>query len=95
MVPRCGLRALDLRGEHGLAADVGVEEKLGIGEQGAHAVKPAEGKGGTFQQALPVSGKVERRLRRQRNRHEGTHRFATGGGGFVVAGGVAIHGANL
>jgi hypothetical protein len=37
--------------------------------------------------------KNEGRIRRQRERHKGAHRFAPGGSGVVVAGRVAIHNA--
>jgi hypothetical protein len=67
------LRALDLRGEHGLLAHVAVEEEVGVREQGGDGVQPAEGEQGTLEQRLSRSGKVERRLRRQRRGDEGAH----------------------
>jgi hypothetical protein len=82
-------------GEHRLAADIGAEEERGSGEQGAHAVEPVEGESAALQEALAVSGKIEGRIRQQRERHQGAHRFAPCGGGVVVAGCVAIHGAKL
>ena len=56
----------DLGREHRFAADVGVKEELGVWQEGAHAVQPTNGKRGAFQQALPVSGEIEGRLRRDR-----------------------------
>ena len=65
------LRALDLRRQHRLAPDVGVEKELRIRQQGRDAVEPAQRQRRFFEQALPCAAQLERRLRRQRVRNEG------------------------
>lgn len=67
-----GLCALDLRGEHGLAPHIGVEEEMRIRKQGADAVEPPYCQRSPLEQQLPGTGDLERRLGRQRKRHKGT-----------------------
>ena len=50
-----GLRAFDLRREHRFSADVGVEEELGIRQQGRDAVEAAAGEQRALQEGLPVA----------------------------------------
>ena len=45
-----GLRALDLRREHGFLADVGVEEERLVGQEGRDAVESAEREDGGLEQ---------------------------------------------
>lgn len=90
-----GLGALDLRREHGLAPHVGIEEKLGIREQGAHAVQSADRERGPFKQALPLAGKIQRRHGRQRRGHESPDDFPADGCGVVGASGVSLHAAKF
>ena len=71
----------DLGREHRFAADVGVKEELGVWQEGAHAVQPTNGKRGAFQQALPVSGEIEGRLRRDRGAAPARSRVGSGGSG--------------
>ena len=86
------LGALDLGGEHGLAPHVGVEEQLGIGQQGGDTIQAAAGQQRLLVQGLQGSSQHHRRLRGQRRRHEGPHRFPGGAGDLVVAGGLTPHG---
>ena len=69
------LRAFDLRGEHGLLADVGVEEELGVGQQSRDAVEPSAGEERPLEQACRgPEGRAA--ARGQRSRNEGPHRLA-------------------
>jgi hypothetical protein len=47
-----GLRALDLRGQDGLLADIAVEEEAGIGKERGEVVEAAEGQERLLQQEL-------------------------------------------
>lgn len=52
------LRAFDLRGQHRLAADIGVEKKVWIGQQGSNAIESSARQQCLFQQALALAGEV-------------------------------------
>ena len=52
------LGAFDLRREDGLAANVGIEKQVRIGQQRRDAVQPAAGQQGAIQQ--PLSGRCQR-----------------------------------
>ncbi len=77
------LGALDLAGEHRLAPDVGVEEQVGVGQQGGYAVQPPAGEQGPLQQTLTRAGEIQRRVWRQRRGHEGAHPLAARHGSLV------------
>ena len=89
------LRALDLRGEHGLAPDVRVEKKMRVRQQGADAVQPSNGECGALQKQLPGTGDFQGWHGRQWRRHKSTHLLAPFGRGVIGAGGGAVHGAKL
>lgn len=86
-----GLGALDLAGEQGFAADVGVDEKVGIGEQAGNAIEAPSGQESAIVEGLTQSAQLERGLGWQRIRHEGPDRLPGGAGDFVVARGLPIH----
>ena len=86
-----GLCAFDLAGEHGLAPHVGVEEKIGLGQQRGDGIQPSAGEQRTFEQALARTGQLDGGCRRQGRRHKGAYRLARHGGGGVCSRGSALH----
>jgi hypothetical protein len=78
------LRALDLRREDGLLADIHIEKQVLARQQHGDAVEPAEG---TLRDGQPVekAEEVERRIRRKRGRDEGAHHLAPDRGFDVAA----------
>jgi hypothetical protein len=65
-----GLGPFDLRGQHGLLADVRVQELTRFRKEQRHRVEPSQRLVGLVQQALRRMVDLERRLRRQRGGHE-------------------------
>jgi hypothetical protein len=65
-----GLCPLDLRGEHRLLPDVGVDEEGGVGEQGRDGIQATEGDQGEVEGLAERSRHVEGRRRRERLRDE-------------------------
>jgi hypothetical protein len=59
-----GLRPLDLRREHGLLADIGVEKEPGVRQEGGDAVEPSEGEQRPFQKRLDLALECQSRLGR-------------------------------
>ena len=86
-----GLGALDLAGEQGFAADVGVEEQVGIGKQACHAIEAPTGQEGAIVQGQPQPAQLERGLGWQRIRYEGPDGLPGGAGDFEVACGFPFH----
>ena len=71
------LRAFDLRGDQRLLADVGIDEERGVRQQRGHTVELPERPVGLFEEGLVGGSQLQRRLRRQRNRHEGLESLVT------------------
>ena len=59
------LRPLDLGGEHRLLAHVGVEEEVGVRQQGGDAVESAEGEQAPLQERLESARQARARVGRQ------------------------------
>jgi hypothetical protein len=88
------LGALDLGGEQGLAPQVGVEEQIGIGQQGGDTIQAATGQQRLLVQGLKGSSQHHWRIRGQRRRHESPHRFPGGAGDLVTPRSDALHGGS-
>ena len=86
-----GLGALDLGREDRFLSHVGVEEKLGIGEQAGDSREAAEGDPGALSHALEGAVPLERRRWGQRIGHEGETGFADEGNGGFGAAGTSFH----
>jgi len=78
------LRPLDLRGEQGLFANIGVEKQTGVGKQRGDAVEPTESDEGLLEEALLVTSQLHIGLGRQGLGYKGPnllppcyHAFAT------------------
>ena len=86
-----GLRPLDLGGEHGLTANVVVEEELRVGQQLANGVQPPQRHQRLL--LLALQGQIEGQGRRggQRPGHEGPHGLARYGGALPGSGHSAVH----
>ena len=51
-VGEAGLGPFDLRRQHGFLADVGIQEKFGIGQTGGQTIQPAQGKHRPFDELM-------------------------------------------
>jgi hypothetical protein len=51
-----GLGALNLRGENCFPSHIGIEEEMGIRQQGTDAIQATNGQRGALQQSLAVPG---------------------------------------
>jgi hypothetical protein len=89
------LRPFDLRGEHGLFADVGVKEEFLVGQKRGDTVEPAERQHCRLQLLLQDSVEIKRRGGRQRGRNEGTDFLSAGRSDFVATCSSTPHGAPL
>src|SRR4051794_7131022 len=78
-----GLRALNLRREHGLLANVEVDEQARVGQEPRRPVEPAE-RLIRVVELTPERRELDRRLRRQRGRNEGAHNLTGHGRGDVT-----------
>ena len=85
------LGPLDLRGQHRLLADVGVEEERPVREQGRDAVEAADGEHRGLEGALALAVEGEGRDRRERGGHEGADRLAADTGHLVATGLASSH----
>jgi hypothetical protein len=90
-----GLGALDHGGEHGLLANVAVEEEGYIRQKGGDTVHTAQGHEGLLKAASERRMPVDGRLGRQRGRDKGPNRLPEGGCGLVVAWLFPLHEGNV
>ena len=85
------LSSLDLRGKHGLLADVRVEEEVRVGKKRGNAVQPAKGEKRGFERLLESLIELERGDWRERSRHERLYPLAPDPRDFISACGPALH----
>lgn len=85
------LGSFNLRGEHGLLADVGIEEEGLVGQQRGHAVEAAEREDRRLELLLQRAGERNRRCGRKRGRQERAHLVAADRGDLVAAGFPSSH----
>lgn len=65
------LRALNLRGQNGLLADIQVEEELRVGKNGRHAIEPPEGAIGPLHELEVLARELNLRIWRKKIRDKG------------------------